>query len=104
LAKENVKKELTDADVKRKAVKLVVAHLRKKLPQESFIGSEHILGWIEKMELLVEKPEFIVSEYYDMRRDLNDVIERTVDEDLRFKIRDSWFSLGKALDKKVKKN
>ena len=35
---------------------------------------------------------------------LNDIIERTVDEDLRFKFRDSWFSLGKALDKKVRKN
>ena len=104
MAKETVKKELTDADVKRKAVKLVVAHLRKKLPEDSFIGSDNIVNWIERFEELLEKPEFVVSEYYDMRRELNDIIERTVDEDLRFKFRDSWFSLGKALDKKVKKH
>ena len=104
MAKETIKKEITDADVKRKAVKLVVAHLRKKLPEESFIGSDNIVHWIERFEELLEKPEFIVSEYYDMRRELNDIIERTVDEDLRFKFRDSWFSLGKALDKKVKKH
>ena len=104
MAKETVKKEMTDADVKRKAVKLVIAHLRKKLPEESFIGSDNIVNWIERFEELLENPEFVVSEYYDMRRELNDIIERTVDEDLRFKFRDSWFSLGKALDKKVKKH
>ena len=104
MAKEVIKKELTDADVKKKAVKLVVAHLKKKLPEESFLGSENIVNWIERFEELLEKPEFVVSECYDMRRELNDIIERTVDEDLRFKFRDSWFSLGKALDKKVKKH
>ena len=104
VAKETVKKEITDADVKRKAVKLVVSHLVKKLPEENFIGSENILNWIARFEELLENPEFIISEYYDMRRELNDIIERTVDEELRFKFRDSWFSLGKALDKKVKKN
>jgi hypothetical protein len=104
VAKAVAKKEITDADVKRKAVKLVVAHLRKKLPQELFIGSDSILSWLERFEELIEKPEFVASEYYDMRRELNDIIERTVDEELRFKFRDSWFSLGKALDKKIKAN
>ena len=104
MAKETVKKVVTDEDVKRKAVKLVVSHLVKKLPEESFIGSDNILSWIAQFEELLVKPEFVISEYYDMRRDLNDIIERTVDEDLRFKFRDSWFSLGKALDKKAKVN
>jgi len=102
MAKGTVKKEVTDADVKRKAVKLVVSHLVKKLPEDNFIGSESILNWIARFEELLEKQEFVISEYYDMRRELNDVIERTMDEELRFKFRDSWFSLGKALDKKAK--
>ena len=38
-----------------------------------------------------------------MRRKLNDVIERTLDEEMRFKIRDSWYSMGRALDKKAKR-
>ena len=104
MAKATAKKEVTDFDVKRKAVKLVVAHLKKKLPKEGFIGSDSIENWIEGFEVLMEKPEFVMSEYYDMRRELNDIIERTVDEELRFKLRDSWFSLGKALDKKVKRH
>lgn len=104
MAKETVKKEITDADVKRKAVKLVVAHLVKKLPEDNFIGSENIINWIARFEELLEQQEFVISEYYEMRRELNDIIERTVDEDLRFRFRDSWYSLGKALDKKAKKN
>jgi len=102
--RETVKKEITDADVKRKAVKLVVSHLVKKLPEENFTGSEAILNWIVQFEELLEKPEFVISEYYDMRRELNDIIERQYDEGLRFRLRDSWYSLGKALDKKVKIN
>ena len=105
MARGAVKKEVTDADVKRKAVKLVVSHLVKKLPEDNYPGSENMLSWIARIEDLLEKPEFVLSEYYDMRRELNDVIERTTfSEDLRFKIRDSWFSLGKALDKKAKIN
>lgn len=95
------KKVQTDIDVKRKAVKLVMAHLKKKLPKD-FIGSEHITGWIADMEKIMEKPEFNLIEYIEMRKNLNDIIERTLDEELRFKLRDSWYSLGKALDKKVK--
>ena len=100
---EKERKELTDADVKKKAVKLVIVHLRKKLPQDAFVGSAGILDWIAQFEGQLEKPEFDVAACYDLRRELNDIIERTVDEELRFKLRDSWFSLGKALDKRVKK-
>ncbi|NLK87484.1 MAG: hypothetical protein GX279_08345 [Clostridiaceae bacterium] len=100
--KKTVKKVQTDNDVKRKAAKLVVAHLKKKLPENDFLGREHITNWINDMEELLLKEEFVLVEYHEMRRNLNDVIERTVDEELRFKLRDSWYSLGKALDKKVR--
>ena len=103
MAKGSGKKVITDIDVKRKALKLVIAHLKKKIP-ENFIGSEHIRNWIADMEEIMEKPESNISEYLEMRRNLNDIIERTVDEELRFKLRDSWYSMGKALEKKVKRH
>jgi hypothetical protein len=96
------KKLLTDIDVKKKAVKLVIAHLKKKITSE-FAGKEHALEWIDEIEELLEQEEFVVSEFYAKRRELNDVIERTLDEEMRYKLRDSWLSLGKALDKKLKR-
>ena len=101
MAKSANKKVITDFDVKRKAVKLVIAHLKKKVSKD-FIGSDHVNEWISYMETLLDKPEFNMVEYIQARRELNDVIERTLDEEMRFKLRDSWYSLGKALDKKVK--
>ncbi|HHV96915.1 MAG TPA: hypothetical protein GXX37_10670 [Clostridiaceae bacterium] len=103
MAKSKTKKTLTDIDVKRKAVKLVITHLKKKV-ENDFLSKEHIVNWITEMDELLAKPEFNLSEYYEMRRKLNDVIERTLDEEMRFKIRDSWYSLGKALDKRVKQS
>lgn len=100
---ETAKKVVTDIDVKRKAVKLVIAHIRKKLNRE-YAGSEHIHEWIEIVEEMLKKEEFVIKEYHAMRKELNDVIERTLDEEMRFKLRDSWYSMGKALDKKVKLN
>ncbi|HOQ37059.1 MAG TPA: hypothetical protein PK033_05125 [Acetivibrio sp.] len=96
------KKVQTDIDVKRKAVKLVIYHLKKKVSKD-YIGSEHIQEWIEEMEELLEKPEFDLVEFVEMRKKLNDIIERTLDEEMRFKLRDSWYSFGRALDKKVKR-
>jgi len=52
------------------------------------------------MEKLLEKEEFELAEYMRMRRELNDIIERIMDEEMRFKLRDSWYSFGRALDKK----
>lgn len=101
MTKGTDKKVQTDEDAKRKAMKLVVSHLKKKVSQQ-YLGSEHIHDWIAEVEALLEKPEFVISEYYELRRALNDVIERTPDEEMRFKLRDSWFSFGKALDKKAK--
>ena len=101
MPREAAKKIQTDIDVKRKAVKLVISHLKKKVTKE-FVGSDHVAEWIAEFEKLLAKPEFNIVEYITMRRNLNDVIERTIDEETRFKLRDSWYSLGKALDKKVK--
>lgn len=103
MAKSTAKKQLTDVDIKRKAVKLVISHLKKKVSKE-YIGYEHIQEWLESIDKLIEKPVFNVIEYIEARKALNDVIERTLDEEMRYKLRDSWYSLGKALDKKVKQH
>ncbi|HOA54885.1 MAG: hypothetical protein WBL32_01825 [Acetivibrionales bacterium] len=100
--KKKEKKVQTDNDVKRKAVKLVIAHLKRKLPENDFSGKEQLLDWISDMEELLAKEEFVLLDYIEMRRNLNDIIERTFDEELRFKLRDSWYSMGRALDKKVR--
>lgn len=100
--KKKARKVLTDNDVKRKAVKLVIAHLKRKLPEYDFSGKQEILDWIDGMEELLAKEKFVMLDYIQMRRSLNDIIERTFDEELRFKLRDSWYSMGKALDKKVR--
>jgi len=96
------KKVLTDNDVKKKAVKLVISHLKRKITQ-NYMGSELLREWIEEMDKLLEKEEVELSEYIEMRRNLNDIIERTMDEEIRYKLRDSWYSFGRALDKKVKR-
>ncbi len=100
MAKSKAKKVLTDADVKKKAVKLVLMHLKRKVTRE-YLGIENLREWIANMEELLKKEEFNLAEYIEMRRELNDIIERTLDEEIRFKLRDSWYSMGRALDKKV---
>ncbi|NLL07294.1 MAG: hypothetical protein GX270_16315 [Clostridiaceae bacterium] len=95
-------KIMTDAEVKKRAVKLVISHMKKKVAQE-FVGAVHVNEWIKEMDELLEKPEFELVEYIRMRKNLNDVIERVLDENIRFKLRDSWYSFGRALDKKVKR-
>lgn len=98
---KGTKKQLTDADVKRKAVKLVVAHLKKKAAGD-FMGIDYLMDWVDEIEALLQQEEFDIREYHRMRRQFNDVIESTLDGDMRKKLRDSWYSMGKALDKKVK--
>lgn len=94
-------KRLDDAEVKRKAVKLVIAHLKKKVTKE-YMGLEYLREWLEEMDELLKKEEFDIKEYHQMRKQLNSVIESTLDEEMRGRIRNSWHSFGKALDKKVK--
>ncbi len=100
---KQIKKMQTDTDVKRKAIKQVVAHLRKKITSE-YVGSEHLKEWLTEIESIMAKEEFIIKDYIHARKSLNDIIERTLDEEIRFKLRDSWYSLGKALEKKAKIN
>ena len=95
------KKVITDFDVKRKAVKLVISHLKKKLFTIDN-NRTNIDLWIEQVEKLLQQDEFVIRDYIEIRKDLNDIIERTMDEETRFKLRDSWYSFGKALEKKVK--
>jgi len=96
------KKIQSDEDIKRKAVKLVVSHMKKKLEELNEEG--HILdAWVVEMEELLKKDTFDLHEYHEMRRRLNDAIDCTYDINLRYKLRDSWNSMGKALDKKAKK-
>ena len=98
---KDINKTVDDSEVKRKAVKLVVAHLKKKVTRE-YMGIQYLIGWLEEMDELLNKEEFDIKEYYAMRKQLNSVIESTLDEEMRSKIRNSWHSFGKALDKKVK--
>lgn len=94
-------REITDNDIKRKAVKLVVAHIRKKLP-DNFDGNAALDKWLVDMDELLLKDEFKINEYYEMRNELNDVVDSLIDDELRFRLRDSWYSFGKALEKKKK--
>ncbi len=103
MVQKQIKKMQSDTDVKRKAIKQVVGHIKKKITIE-YVGSDHLKEWIEQIEELLVKEEFIIKDYIQARRNLNDIIERTLDEEMRFKLRDSWFSLGKALEKKAKIN
>ncbi len=103
MGQRQIKKMQTDTDVKRKATKQVVAHIRKKITSE-YVGSEHLKEWLSEIEDILAKDEFEIKDYIHARKSLNDIIERTLDEEMRFKLRDSWYSLGKALEKKAKIN
>lgn len=97
---KNLEKQLDDNEVKKKAVKLVVAHLKRKVSKE-YMGIEYLAAWLEEMEELLKSDEFDIKEYHRMRRQLHSVIESTLDEEMRTKLRNSWYSLGKALEKKA---
>ncbi len=98
------KKVQTDEYAKKKAIKLVVLHIRKK-NEEAGEEAHELDNWFIEMDKLIALPEeeFDIHKYYDMRRQLNDHIDCIYDVNLRYKLRDSWISFGKALDKKAKK-
>lgn len=102
--KENKKrKETTDADLQKKSVKLVVMHLKKKVDPDA-AGIDRVLVWLGEMEELLEKDGFDRVVYMNMRKELYEAIEWVFDVDLRHKLRNSWYSYGKAMDKKVPRN
>ena len=97
------KKETTDADLQKKSVKLVVMHLKKKVDPDA-AGIDRVLVWLGEMEELLEKDGFDRVVYMNMRKELYEAIEWVFDVDLRHKLRNSWYSYGKAMDKKVPRN
>ena len=101
MSQKRSNKMQTDTDAKRKAIKQVVFHIKKKAASE-YVGIDHLKDWISNIEEIISKEEFVIKDYIEARKSLNDIIERTLDEEMRFKLRDSWFSLGKALEKKAK--
>lgn len=94
------KKTVTDADLQKKSVKLVVVHLRKKVDPNA-AGIDRVLSWLDDMETLLAQEEFDRSVYLNMRQQLYEAIEWVFDVELRHKLRNSWYSYGKAMDKKV---
>ena len=46
--------------VKKKAAKLVVAHLRKKITSD-YMGKQYLVGWLDEMEELLQKEEFDIK-------------------------------------------
>lgn len=103
IKKNKKKKETTDADLQKKSVKLVVMHLKKKVDPDA-AGIDRVLVWLGEMEELLEKDGFDRVVYMNMRKELYEAIEWVFDVDLRHKLRNSWYSYGKAMDKKVPRN
>ena len=99
--KEN-KKVMTDADLQKKSVKLVVLHLKKKIDPDA-AGIDRVCQWIDQMEILLAEDGFDRAKYLEMKKRLFEATEWVFDVDLRHKLRNSWYSFGKAMDKKVPK-
>lgn len=92
---------MSEGEVRHKAVRLVVAHLKKKVTAE-FAGIEYLAAWLDEMDALLLEEDFDIREYHRMRKELNSVIESVPDEAMRTSLRNSWYSMGKALEKKAK--
>ena len=99
----NRKKQVTDADLQKKSIKLVVVYLHKKV-NPKISGMNYVEEWLTEMDEVLEKEEFIRYDYIEMRKKLNECIEMVFDADMRISLRNSWFSFGKALEKKVPQN
>ena len=100
IVEKKSKRVVTDADVQKRSVKMVVTHLKKKVnPNER--GINHVLEWIEEMDQILEEEEFDRGTYLEMRKKLHNAIEWVFDVDARAKLRSSWYSFGKAMDKKA---
>lgn len=93
-------KILTDAQLQKKSVKLVVMHLHKKVDPEA-PGIGNVCAWLTEMDALLEKESFVRAEYLEMRKKLHEAIEWVPDVEMRQKLRNSWYSFGKAMDKKA---
>ena len=94
------KKEITDADVQKRSVKMVVTHLKKKIHGIE-AGIARLLDWIDEMDILLEEEGFDRTRYLEMRRNLYTATEWVFDVEVRSKLRSSWYSFGKAMEKKA---
>lgn len=103
MSKVSNKRVQTDVELKKKAIKLVLSHIKKKIPEQGTNIEENLKNWILEMECLLQKDGFQVSEYVDMRKNLNELIESVSEDAFRYKLRDSWFSFGKAMYKTPKR-
>lgn len=92
-----------DAELQKKSVKSVVFHLKKKVDPGA-AGIDRVCVWLADMDALLAQDGFNRGEYLEMRKKLNDAIEWVFDVELRHKLRNSWYSFGKAMDKKVPKH
>ena len=92
--------KLLDAALQKKSIKLVVMHLEKKISAET-PGIGNVLAWLDEMNLLLEQDDYVKADYIKMRKKLYDAIEWVPDTETRQRLRNSWYSFGKALEKKV---
>ncbi len=92
--------KLLDAALQKKSIKLVVMHLEKKFDPET-PGIGNVLIWLEEMNELLDREEYVKANYIKMRKKLYDAIEWVPDTEIRHKLRNSWYSFGKALEKKA---
>jgi len=97
------KKIVTDADLQKKSIKLVVMHLRKKVDPTAQ-GISRVCEWIDDMEDLLSQESYNRADYFEMRKKLYDSIEWVMDVELRGSLRNSWTSFGKAMTKKAPRN
>lgn len=91
---------LLDAMLQKKTVKSVVMHLERKIDTET-AGIGNLLSWLDEMKALLAQEEYVKAEYIKMRKKLYDAIEWIPDTETRHKLRNSWYSFGKALEKKA---
>jgi hypothetical protein len=62
MGQKQVKKIQTDIDVKRKAIKQVVLHIKKKITAD-YVGVEHMKDWLCQVDDLLLKDDFNIKDY-----------------------------------------
>lgn len=92
--------KLLDAALQKKSIKLVVMHLEKKIAPDT-PGIGNVLVWLDEMNELLAREDFVKADYIKMRKKLYDAIEWVPDTETRHRLRNSWYSFGKALEKKA---
>ena len=92
-----------DAVLQKKSVKSVVMHLEKKVSPD-IPGSANLFNWIAEMNRLLDEDGYDKTKYLEMRKKLNEAIGWITDVYVRNRLRNSWMSFGKAMEKKVSRH